>query len=142
MQTEKKIQGQCFCGRVQVRVNEALIPPVNCHCSQCRRMNGSAFTTWFSVKLDKLELSGEKALSTYHPTSNLTRQFCKFCGSHIWTLDQRQPGIAGIHAGTFDGQELPTPKADYFVSHKASWYAPPPESTCFGGETGFESLRN
>ena len=142
MQAEKKLQGQCFCGRVQIRVNGALNSPVNCHCGQCRRMNGSAFTTWFSVQLDTLVLTGENALSTYHPTNNLTRQFCKFCGSHVLTLDRRYSGIAGIHAGTFDGQELPTPKAEYFVSHKASWYSPPPGSNCFGGEMGFEPLRN
>lgn len=141
MQTANELHGQCFCGRVQVRVQKALKPPVNCHCSQCRRLSGAAFTTWFSIQRDALVISGEDALSTCHPTDNLTRQFCKFCGSHVWTLDQRQPGIAGLHAGTFEGQELPSPKADYFVSHKASWYNMPMGSTCFGGATGFDPVQ-
>ena len=142
MQTATELHGQCFCGRVQVRVKKALQPPVNCHCSQCRRLNGSAFTTGFSIKRDDVIISSEDALSAYHPTELLKRHYCKFCGSPVWTLDQRQPPIAGLHAGTFEGQELPIPKADYFVSHKAGWYDIPVGSTCFGGETGFEPLHS
>jgi hypothetical protein len=141
MQTSNESHGQCFCGRVQIRVSQALQPPVNCHCSQCRRMNGSAFTTWLSIQRDVMVISGEDALSTHHPTDKLTRQFCKFCGTHVWTLDRRQPGIAGLLAGFFEGLELPAPKADYFVSHKAAWFDMPKGSKCFGGETGFEPVQ-
>ena len=140
MPSPNELLGQCYCGRVQVRVQKPLQSQVNCHCSQCRRLSGAAFTTWLSIKLDELVISGEAALSTYHPTDNLTRQFCKFCGTHIRTLDRRQPGIAGLHAGTFEGQELSIPQADYFVSHKASWFEMPLGSKRFGGETGFEPI--
>jgi hypothetical protein len=140
MPTPNELHGQCFCGHVQVRVQKALQPPVNCHCGQCRRLSGAAFTTWFSINRDALVIDGQDALSTFHPTQHLTRQFCKFCGSHVMTLDRRQPVVAGLHAGTFEGQELPGPKADYFASHKANWYDLPLGSNCFGGETGFDPL--
>jgi len=104
-------------------------------------MNGSAFTTWVSIRREAMVISGEDALSTHHPTDKLTRQFCKFCGTHVWTLDRRQPAIAGLLAGFFEGQELPAPKADYFVSHKAKWFDMPKGSKCFGGETGFEPVQ-
>ena len=110
MPSPNELHGQCYCGRVQVRVQKPLRPPVNCHCSQCRRLSGAVFTTGLSIKLDALVISGEAALSTHHPTDNLNRQFCKLCGTHIRTLDRQQPGIAGLHAGTFEGQELSTPQ--------------------------------
>jgi hypothetical protein len=141
MQTNNESHGQCFCGRVQIRVLEALHPPINCHCGQCRRMNGSAFTTWLSIPRDAMLISGEYALSTHHPTDNITRRFCKFCGTHVWTLDRRQPAIAGLLAGFFEGLELTAPKAEYFVSHKAKWFDMPKGSKCFGGETGFEPVQ-
>ena len=132
--------GQCFCGTVKLRVFEPLAAPINCHCGQCRRLNGAAFTTWFSVPERHLEISGEASLSEFSPTENLTRKFCKFCGAHVVTQDKRSPKIVGIHAGTFDSEKLPKPKADYFVTDKAAWFDIPPGTKCFGGKTGFESI--
>ena len=37
------LKGSCLCGAVHYEVHSALGPIVLCHCSKCRKANGSAF---------------------------------------------------------------------------------------------------
>jgi hypothetical protein len=134
--------GQCFCGAVRLRIAQPLAAPVNCHCSQCRRLSGAAYTTWLSIPLKRLEVSDEDSLSVFFPTANLIRKFCKTCGSHVLTLDKRHPEIVGVYAGMVDEKQIRPPKADYFVDDKAAWFTIPQGAQCFGGKTGFVPFNN
>jgi hypothetical protein len=136
------VHSQCFCAAVRLRITQPLDAPVNCHCKLCRRLSGAAFTTWLSIPLESLEISGEDYLSVFSPTGNLTRKFCKSCGSHVVTLDKRHPENVGVYAGMVDEKRLPPPNADYFVYDKAAWFTIPQGAKCFGGKTGFIPVNN
>ena len=57
---------------------------VYCHCSRCRRAQGSAFATNGIVATKDFEVTkGAKNLSTYESMPGRTKQFCKTCGSPI-----------------------------------------------------------
>lgn len=130
----------CHCGAVSLRMAEAPRVPINCHCGLCRKLSGSAFTTWVTAKTGGVIIDGESALSTYQPTENLYRIFCKCCGTHIATKDKRHPGILGVPAGLLENLDVPMPKGEYFVSHKARWFSISSGLPCFGGESGFEPI--
>ena len=85
-------------------------------------------------------MNGAGAFSIYQPTENLERLFCKQCGAHILTKDKRHPGIFGIPAGLLEGLEVPPPKGEYFVSHKARWFNITSGLPCFGGNSGFDEV--
>jgi hypothetical protein len=140
MTTRQTISGACHCGAVRLQVRGPLRPPINCHCSLCRRLSGAAFSTWLSVNRDDLQVSGEDHLLSYRPTANLERRFCRHCGVHLLTRDARYEAIVGLVAGVLPDAAVPAPSGEYFVSHKASWQALPPGLPCFGGETGFEPM--
>lgn len=131
---------RCHCGAVSLAFVPPLSPPINCHCGLCRRLGGSAFTTWLSLPRATLEVHSEVPLSRYQPTVHLERHFCPRCGTHVMTLDTRHPAIAGIPAGLVDDALVPAPAGDYFVSHKAPWHELPWHVHCFGGDSGFEPL--
>ena len=40
---ERVLTGGCLCGAVQYKVRDAFRYALNSHCSQCRRVTGSAF---------------------------------------------------------------------------------------------------
>ena len=130
--------GSCYCGIASFRFEGAPASVVNCHCGQCRRLSGSVFTTWASVKRPLFELSGHDELARVIVTANVTRYFCKRCGSHVFTEDERSPGIVGIPTGAIDDGESMVPSADYFVDHKAGWLTLEKTTHRFGGETGVE----
>lgn len=87
-----------------------------------------------------MSISGEGDLTVYRPTENLERLFCRHCGTHILTKDKRHPGIVGIPAGLLENLEVPPPKAEYFVDHKASWFYLSSGLPCFGGDSGMEVI--
>ena len=50
------LKGNCLCGAVSLEVNGALEhSPEACHCSQCRKAQGSAFATNGNVDTNKFK---------------------------------------------------------------------------------------
>ncbi len=140
MQDAQEDAVRCHCGVISLRVAAAPRAPINCHCGLCRRLSGSAFTTWVTAKVVEVTIGGESALSEYQPTENLARLFCRQCGTHILTKDKRHPGILGIPAGLLEDLDVPPPKGEYFVSHKARWFSITSGLPCFGGNSGFDAV--
>lgn len=118
-------RGSCFCGAVSVTAPRPLGCPVNCHCGECRRLSGAAFSTWITVPLEQAVIGNPEGLTHFRPTANLQRTFCKTCGSHVFTLDARMPKVLGCPAGLFEGEALEPPAKDYFLEDRAAWYELP-----------------
>ena len=132
------ISAACYCGAVKVCSAAERQSIVHCHCGECRRLSGAAFTTWVSVPRQAVSISGEASLSSFQVTPNVTRHFCKVCGSHVYSTDLRLPKIAGLPAGVIEGGLLALPQAHYFVGHKAKWHTISDALPQFGGESGAE----
>lgn len=118
-------RGSCFCGDVTVTVPRPLRRQCNCHCGECRRLSGAAFTTWITAPREQVVIDNAAGLTTFTPTANLQRAFCSRCGSHVFTADARLPGVYGFAAGLFEGEAIDAPGENYFLDHKAGWYTPP-----------------
>lgn len=133
-------QASCFCGAASLTVPLPLRPPIHCHCSQCRRLSGAAWTTWVSVPKAAVAIQERQALRSFAATANVTRHFCGQCGTHVFTADARMPNVLGIPAGILPTECVPKAKGHYFVSDKAAWATLPEGKPCFGGPTGMEPL--
>ncbi|RQP24449.1 GFA family protein [Piscinibacter terrae] len=131
---------RCYCGAVTL---QSSMPPksvIHCHCNQCRRQSGAAFTTWVSLRREATVIGGEDLLLSHDVSANGSRHFCKRCGSHLFTIDQRYPKVLGVPAGMVDDPSSLVPSGHYFVSHKAPWHEIPDGLPQHGGESGFEPL--
>lgn len=132
--------GACFCGAVEIRCLVKAQSVINCHCGQCRRLSGAAFTTWVSLPRQATTVSGEAALGSFAPTENCLRCFCKHCGSHVFTEDKRIPSILGVPAGILTTALNSNPSGHYFFDNKAEWLACTDSLPKFGGESGMKNL--
>ena len=131
---------RCYCGAVSLRPTAPPASVVNCHCGQCRRLSGAAFTTWASFNKTALPTTGEEPLSSFEVTANVTRHFCRVCGSHVFTADRRLPAILGVPAGALEGEPVAAPSAHYFVDDRAPWHSISDDLPRFGGESGTEPI--
>lgn len=131
---------RCFCGAVALTATAPPKSVVNCHCGQCRRLSGAAFTSWASFPREAVPLCGDEPVTAFAVTSRVTRHFCRTCGSHVFTTDVRMPQTVGVPAGVIDGAALPAPKAHYFVDDGAPWHAIHDDVPRFGGVSGVEPL--
>jgi len=114
--------GSCLCGAVEFEINGPINNIVNCHCSLCRKAQGSAFATNGNVAVKHFHfISGENQLSAYESTPGQTKYFCKNCGSPIMSKKQSIADEVRIRLGTIESDIIEKPMAHIFVSSKANW---------------------
>jgi len=114
--------GSCLCGAVQFEINGPIQNIVYCHCSLCRKAQGSAFAANANVANNNFHfVSGENKLSAYQSTPGQTKFFCKICGSPIISKKISKPTEVRIRLGTIESDIIERPSAHIFVSSKANW---------------------
>ena len=115
-------QGGCFCGAIRFEIDAAIENIVYCHCSECRKLQGSAFAANGVVDKNKFKLlTGSSDLTEHKLSETQTRFFCKHCGSPIKSENSKVVDKIRIRLGTLDGDLNEKPQAHIFVSSKANW---------------------
>jgi hypothetical protein len=107
---------------VRLRVTGKLGPAGFCHCSQCRRANGSAFASNAPVRAKYLEIEGRAGIREYESSPGKFRAFCARCGSPVYSRRDSEPGILRLRLGLLDGDPGRRPLAHVWVGSKAPWY--------------------
>lgn len=120
--------GQCLCGNVSYRVDGDPFMSGICHCKNCQRQAGSAFSTLWGVPKTAVTFSGE--ISCYEDSDTDTgnkvqRYFCGNCGSPIYSTVVSQPDNVFIKTGTLDDTSSYAPKFHIWCDSKQSWYDVP-----------------
>lgn len=115
-------QGRCLCGKVQFTISGSIQDIVYCHCSLCRKAQGSAFATNANVnKTDFNFTAGEENLTAYPASKTQTKYFCKTCGSPIMSKNTQHPETIRIRLGTIESEISERPGAHIFTDSKANW---------------------
>lgn len=115
-------QGSCLCGSVKFSISGPINDIIYCHCSLCRKAQGSAFATNANVNLQDFNfLSGETNLTAYKTSNHQTKMFCKSCGSPMLSKDTNNPNNIRIRLGTIDSDISERPGKHVFVASKANW---------------------
>jgi hypothetical protein len=107
--------GQCLCGQVKVTVRGDPLRVGICHCTDCRKESGSAFTFYGIWPARQFERQGDT--SDYRG-----RQFCPHCGSRLFSLDDRE---AEIRLGILSVAPTPlVPSYELWVKRREPWLRP------------------
>lgn len=117
------LTGRCLCEGVSYAIEGEIGPVYNCHCSKCRRWHGAAFRTRASIGAEQFKwLQGEELLSRYKSSDNVTKVFCKVCGSNLISTYADRPHVIGIPLGGLEQHPGRVPEAHIFVGSKSPWY--------------------
>lgn len=116
------LKGSCLCNAIQYEIEGELGPTMMCHCSKCRKANGSAYAINAAVKTDQFHfIKGQELVSEFESSPGVFRSFCKQCGSPLLSRRPSQPDIVRLRIGTLDTPVDVKPLAHIFVGSKASW---------------------
>lgn len=116
------LRGQCLCGAVRYRVDDAFGYAFNCHCSQCRRATGAAFKPFAGIERARLRLEqGEGDLLVYGDPDAAHDVHCSRCGSLLYSV-VREGAYAHVTMGTLIDTPTIRPKGHIFVGSKAPWH--------------------
>ncbi len=111
----KSFSGECLCGRVQICARGEPLRIGICHCTNCRRESGSAFTFYAVWPAHQFESTGET--SEFHG-----QHFCPRCGSHLFSLDDRE---AEVKLGALSEAPTPlVPSYELWVKRREPWLRP------------------
>ena len=114
--------GGCLCGSVRFEIKGPIRNIVCCHCSQCRKAQGSAFATNGIVSAANFNIvSGADSLTAYESSPGQTKYFCKTCGSPVLSKTESKPGRVRVRLGTIDSDIAERPMAHIFATSKANW---------------------
>jgi hypothetical protein len=128
------IRGSCLCGSIRYEIDGQIGPALNCHCSMCRKVTGSAFRSRLAVPRENFRwLTGEDLLTHYVSSPTTTRTFCKVCGSTLVSLFDDNPETLGLAMGTLDDDPVIRPSFHVFVGSKAPWFEITDHLTKFDG---------
>lgn len=115
-------KGGCLCGTVKFEITGKIRNIVYCHCSRCRKAQGSAFATNGNVNSSEFRIrTGEAELSVYESSPAQTKYFCSHCGSPIMSRNEKHPDQVRVRLGAIDSEITERPQAHIFVSSCASW---------------------
>lgn len=116
-------KGSCLCGEIKYEVSGSISNIIFCHCSQCRKAQGSAFGSNGFVDTKNFRfISGESNLSSFESSPGKQRCFCKKCGSPILSKRYNDPERLRVRLGTLDTDVTENITGHLFAPNKANWY--------------------
>jgi hypothetical protein len=93
--------GGCACGAIRYEVNARPITMFNCHCRDCQRATGGAFTPVVCVPAKAFKITKGRRVTRYHSTPTEHGQ--------------------GITASSLDDHSLFKPKVNMWTSDAQPW---------------------
>jgi hypothetical protein len=131
-----EMTGGCLCGRVRYKANAESPITAVCHCKNCQKQAGSAFS--IVVVVPETAFSIEGTTKTFNDKADsgepVFRIFCPECGSPIISRDPPLPGLIIIKAGTLDDTSWLKPTMEIFCDSAQSWVP------AFGGTQRFPKM--
>jgi len=120
---EASYAGRCACGSVRYESSAAPLRMFNCHCLNCQRASGSAYSPVLLFRRDAVQLAGDVR---YYPSISergtvLDRGFCPTCGNPVSMLSKANAGICLVYASTLDDPKLYKPSAEIWTRSAQPW---------------------
>lgn len=131
------VEGGCQCGAVRYRLTAPPLSVYNCHCKDCQRFSGAAWTMSMPTRRAHVELmSGE--LRSYDNTSDSGRVIrmhsCRTCNTRLWNEPLSAPDIFVVRAGTLDDLDWAVPVGNIWTDSRAAWAEIDPQQINFPGQ--------
>jgi hypothetical protein len=113
--------GGCLCGAIRYEVTGEPVRMAICHCDDCRKATGAAFTTNIFVNAADLRVVQGTPKQFQHPTdsgSTMTNEFCANCGSQLFGYSSRGNGVKHVKVGTIDDAGFVRPQIEVYTVRK------------------------
>jgi len=113
--------GQCACGKVKYQFSTDKLIAYQCHCSICRKVTGTAYTTTLMAPSQDFKwLSGEDAVSLHAESNGYKSSFCSNCGSPVPNRFRDYP-LYSVPVGSINGTPEIEVVAQLYMASRGMW---------------------
>jgi hypothetical protein len=127
------ITGGCLCGKVRFESDEMPAFQGVCHCRDCQKQGGTAFSVVVAFPETALKVTG--AMKTYRSKGSsggeVQRKFCPECGSPILSVPPDSTGLVFLKAGCLDDTSILAPMVHVWCGSKRNWVTLPEGAMTF-----------
>ena len=118
-----EIKGRCLCGAVSYSANADPAFVGLCHCKDCQKVTGSAFSVVLGLPASAVTFTGETKSFTKEGDSGkpVERRFCPVCGTTLADTAAVMPDMIMIGAGTLDDPSWVRPKMQIYCDSAQPW---------------------
>jgi hypothetical protein len=127
------LEGECACKSVRYRLDADPMFVHCCHCLNCQRQTGSAFTINILIEADRVRLLRGELVAVDVPRDDGSKQRimrCPACQVAVWSFYTR-PQLAFVRAGTLDVPSSAQPDVHIYTRSKLPWVVLPPSVPAF-----------
>jgi hypothetical protein len=118
-------KGRCLCGRITVELVGEPLAVSLCHCVNCQKTSGSAFSVIAIVPRDNVRFAGEVSVFNDVGESGrgFERCFCPGCGSPVESRSEHLAarGITIVKASLFDDTSWLQPGEQIYCQSAQRW---------------------
>jgi hypothetical protein len=131
------VEGGCHCGAVRYALRARPLGVYRCHCKDCQRFSGAAWSMSMIVRRGTLEVTaGETA--TYAKTADSGRigqmHACPACGTKLFNAPQSSPDLLVLKPGTLDDSRWAVPIGNIWTRSALPWVAIEPQFPAYPGQ--------
>jgi hypothetical protein len=114
--------GRCLCGAVRFTLAADPLAARICWCRDCQHLAANG-TVNLLVAADALSATGALAEHTKAADSGseVTRQFCPRCGTHLFAKSSARPQFRVVRAGNLDEPSSVRPSTNIWASSAPAW---------------------
>ncbi len=116
--------GGCSCGAIRYTCTEPPFVTYLCHCTECRKRTGSAFSFMLQVPSDgfRLDEGTPKTRERVADSGNvITYHFCGDCGTNIFGINSARAQVRGVHGGALDEPANYPIQANIWTDSALNW---------------------
>lgn len=116
-------EAACACGQLRLEVTGTPLRISVCHCSECRRRTGSAFSHNARFERAKVRMMGEDRVHTRlgDEGSRIRYHFCGDCGVTVWYENSALPDLIAVPVGAFAPVDPPPPGWSVYEERRPGW---------------------
>jgi hypothetical protein len=128
------LSGGCPCGAIRYEVSATPLLLYACHCTDCQRQSGSAFSMGMPVASQSFRITRGQPRDWHRVGTAGVRTTSWFCGECAGRIYGERDGLAGrvnIRAGTLDDTSWLRPVGHYFMRSAQPWEKMSADADCF-----------
>ncbi|KAJ9619944.1 hypothetical protein H2203_008219 [Taxawa tesnikishii (nom. ined.)] len=124
--------GSCLCGAVKIEYTQEPIAKALCHCTDCRKITGSTYSTNAVVPQDGFKVTSGKPKvfsKTADSGNKIHSYFCGDCGTTLYRDGDSFNGAKIVKAGVLDDYAAlnnAKPAVELYAPERVDWVVPVP----------------